>query len=336
MKKINMKFLTGNDSPEAIKQNAWSEIAVAHIGTDWKTYLPYPEKLNLIIISPTIGTCPRAVIDLARIVGWKKIFFLNSLNAKVYLGKKSAIVGSANLTGSNLNGDTLIEACVEIHDEENLHKIRQMMKDLMERAKLEYPTITKKKKQLAKLEQTLGSAIANQVAFNNKEKLDFLNFEILDKDQFYVLWYQPNKLEYSDEFKRIQNTIKDETHFHPNDKIKTDKWALLWEITSADKPHMGHGRIKWLYINDFQPDAIIDEGYEYTTCAIQKKDRPTPTEPFEITRDVEIAFKKTVIIPEIAKYFIQKGTTFDLSYSYNGFSKLIETMKDYMRSNSQD
>lgn len=172
-----------------------------------------------------------------------------------------------------------------------------------------------------------------------KELSDFLNFEISNDDQFYVLWYRLANCEYSDEYKEIQHTAKDETHFMPSDNVELNTWALLWEITNSDKPHMGLGRIKWMYINKIQENAILDAGYEYTTCAIQTKEwvpqenDPQQKEPFEITKEVENAFRKAIIDPEIAQYLIQEQEdNFDLSRSFKGLPMLIEKMKEYMRS----
>lgn len=186
------------------------------------------------------------------------------------------------------------------------------MKSLKKKAECEYPGTTHKEKELP----------------------DFLNFEISNDDQFYVLWYRLANCEYSDEYKKIQHTVKDATHFMPSDNVELNTWALLWEITNSDKPHMGSNRIRWMYINEIQENAILDAGYEYTTCAIQtKKCRPRVLEPFKITKEVENAFRKAIIDPEIAQYLIQEQEdNFDLSRSFKGLPMLIEKMKEYMRS----
>lgn len=329
---VMANILIHNEIKKAIARCEPTRIAVAFIGEDWKTFMPNHEILQSIIVSPTIGSNPEAITHLAQSIGWDKIFFLDELHAKIYIGKESAIVGSANLTNNGLDGERLIELCVEINDEENLKKINRFFDELVEKAKTRYPSVTEKKIKLNELYKIRNSAISNCIIKEKPQKKwssnSFENFEF--NDQFYVAWYQKVDLEYSNEVKNIADFIENEIHFSNKDHVEKNKWVLAWPITYKNKPHK---LIKpfWLYIHEIFENGIIDEGYDYPKLAIQRSDKKTPRPPFELTDEVVAAFRWAVQDEEVAKYLIQSDREiFDLSYSNKGIPLLIKKMKEYL------
>ena len=309
------------------------KIAVAYIGADWKTYIPNSSCLEAIIVSPTVGSNPRAIADLVKQVGWDKVFFLLELHAKTYIGKSVAIIGSANLTNNGLSGEGLVELCVEVNAEESLKKLNGVFDCLMERAKDQYPTMQSKKTRLEELEKSWGSAISGGIIRGKKSNdQSFENFELLGNSHFYIRCYQPGNFEYADDVKAIQDLMKEDAHFDRNDKVEKNKWVLLWQMTNSSKPD---GRVKprWLYIHEVFENGIIDEGYEYPKCAMQRNDMETPDPPFEITGDIISAFKKVVQEESVAKYLIpDKEVVFTLAHSQKGIPLLIRGMKKSLES----
>lgn len=326
-----MKILFDNEIQGAVARCKPSKIAVAYIGIDWMTFIPDIHFLEAVIVSPTLGSNPCAITDLVKQIGWEKVFFLNELHAKTYVGDKTAVIGSANLTKNGLSGEGLVELCVEIDTEEALTKVNKTFDDLKRRAQKQYPTIESKKMRLKELEQTLGAAIANRLIRNeNRSNRSFLDFEPLGEDHFYVLWYQPVECEYSDDVKAVQSLIVDEMHFSLNDKPEKNKWALVWRITNSSLPH-SKVKPRWLYIHEIFEDGVTKEGYEYPKCAIQRKDLEVPPPPFELTGDVAAAFKIVVQEKDVAKYLIQeRKKIFNLAYSLKGALLLINKMKEYI------
>ena len=81
-------------------------------------------------------------------------------------------------------------------------------------------------------------------------------------------------------------------------------------------------------IHEIFENGVIDEEYEYTKCAIERKIKK-PIPPFELTSDVKAAFKKAVVDKDIAKYMIQKGV-FRLETAKKGLPLLISRMKKYL------
>jgi hypothetical protein len=120
----------------------------------------------------------------------------------------------------------------------------------------------------------------------------------------------------------------DDIHFASSDKVEKNKWALVWRITDSSKPHKT-AKPHWLYIHEIFENGVIDEGYEYPKCAIQRKDLDIPTYPFEITDIVSVAFKNEIQKKDVAKYLIQHNRdVFSLGHSLKGLGLLISKMKE--------
>lgn len=334
-----MKILVEGEIEQAVVDCKPSKIAVAYIGVDWQTYIPDLGCLESIIVSPTIGSNPWAITDLVKQIGWEKVDFLDELHAKTYVGKNSAVIGSANLTRNGLGSEGLVELCVEVNGEESLKKVNKTFNALKRRAQKQYPTITSKKSRLRELEQKWGEAIANRIFRNeNNNTHSFMDFELLGEEHFYVLWYQPTDCEYSEDINAIQSLMTDELHFAANDKPEKNKWVFAWRITDASKPHKS-AKAHWMYIHEVFDDGVINEGYEYPKCAIQRNDLEVPNPPFELTDDVVECFKKVVQKEEISKFLIQDNSeVFSLETSKKGVPVLIKKMKECManKANSTD
>jgi len=115
-----------------------------------------------------------------------------------------------------------------------------------------------------------------------------------------------------------------------NDKVEKNKWELVWRITNSFTPHRTE-KPYWFYIHEVFEDGVIDEGYDYPKCAIQRKDLKVLPTPFELDDNVVADFKKTVQEDDIAKYLIQNGkNVFSLAYSQKGIPILISRMKEYL------
>lgn len=274
-----MKILVDDGIQEAIGRCKPSKIAVAYIGADWNTFIPDADCLSAIIVSPTFGSNPRAIMDVAQHIGWEKVHFLDELHAKIYIGSSSAVIGSANLTNNGLSGEGLVELCVEVGAIEMLKKLDETFETLRRRAQKQYPTAEFKRARIRELEIVWGAAIANRIIRNkNNSAPAFSDYEPLGEDHFYVLWYQPDECEYSDDVKAIKSLMVDDIHFASDDKVEKNKWALVWRITSSNTPHK-LVKPHWLYIHEVFENGVVDEGYEYPKCAIERKDLGVPPPP---------------------------------------------------------
>lgn len=329
-----MRILEDTEIQKAINNCNPSKIAVAYIGADWKDFITGADLLDAVIVSPTFGSNPWAITDLIKHIGWERTYFLDELHAKAYIGNKAAVIGSANLTRNGLSGEGLVELCVLVDEVNTIDKIHKTFADLKDLARSQYPTKKSKQLRLKELERIWGAAVAHRILQRENRNISSLSeFEPLGEDHFYVLWYQPIKCEYSDDIKAIQSLVIDEIHFASGDEVKRNKWALVWRITNSYAPHKS-ATPYWLYIHEVFENGVINEGYEYPQCAVQRRDMEVPYPPFEITPDVAAAFKKAINDKDIAEYLIQNDKDiFSLTQSFKGMPLLIERMQKYLTNN---
>ena len=112
-----MKFLTkSNEFVEELREISPEKIAVAYIGIDWKEFISV-DSLKEIIVYPTLGTNPVAIMEIVGKIGWENVHFLDNLHSKIYIGDSSMLAGSANLSRNALANTGLYEACVSTNEE---------------------------------------------------------------------------------------------------------------------------------------------------------------------------------------------------------------------------
>lgn len=322
-----MSILVGNDIAKAIEECEPEYIAVAYIGKDWRKFIKAPKKLKGMIISPTLGTNPKAVSELVSVIGWENVDFLDELHAKFFIGTESVITGSANLTSNGLSGHGLYELCTVTKDNKSLKICREYFDDLKSKAITSYPTITEKKERLNELYSLWGKAVANKMVVSESSRTKFEEFELLSNDHFYVSWYQTTDCEYSSDLEAVSDVIESDIHFLPTDDIKNNKWVLMWQKTNTDTADK---RVNptWLYIHDIFENGVKDQGYEYTSVAIERNDLEIPAKPFELTSKVVNALKLAVENEANNKFFIQSDKeVYDTNFAQQNLSGLIHDMK---------
>jgi len=320
-----MKILTTQAIATEIKRCTPQKIAVAYLGSDWRSFIASPELLEYVILSPTFGTNPNAVSDLASAIGWEKIYFLDALHAKVFLGAKRAVTGSANLTRNGLSGEALTELCVSLSSPTSLLSLGKLTEQWRKSAQKQYPTTEAKKARLLKLTDLWSKALTQSVIKSDvKNHVQFRDFKLLGNDHFYVSWYEPGDYKYSPELEKIDDLIYDFMSFAANDVAKPNRWILGWKKTKNNIPHKTESP-NWIFIHELFENGGVDEP-NYPACAIQRTDWELPPVPFELTKQVKAAFRRAIVLPELSKYFIQDDT-FTVKQSLEGLPKLLAAMR---------
>ena len=77
-------FFGSQKAHDKLHEHPPTHIAVAYVGRDWDQLIDCSQ-LKEIIVSPTLGTNPRAVDELVEKFGWEHVHFLDELHAKIYL-----------------------------------------------------------------------------------------------------------------------------------------------------------------------------------------------------------------------------------------------------------
>lgn len=341
-----MKIVWGDSLKQAIEKCKPKRVAVAYLGSDYRKFLD-PKELDEIIISPTFGTNPLAVKDIAQEMGWGKIHFLNELHAKIYIGDEYAVVGSANLTQNGLSGDNLKEVAVLVDDESQIKQLNDIFHGFRICAEDQYKSDSSKQEKILSLDVIWNKAISRGLVENISNKnyasyRKFENFYFLG-DDFYVAWYN-EKCDID-----LDRDISDSVKYHIDyeegfgdficaaEKKKGDirnligKFILLWGENSKD--------CRWIFIDEAYPDALNDEWAPYKTLLVEKsadkrkrEGGVRPDEPFEIDRSFKKAFKEVMKDVEenrnsiLYKSLVQNGD-FRLKKTFKGLPLLVEALK---------
>lgn len=278
------------------------KIAVAFLGQGYKKFVT-PKELESIIISPTEGSNPYAIQQLAKDIGWEKIFFLSKLHAKIYIGEKETLIGSANLSHNGLsdNKGSLQEACVKMPTAKD---VLSTYKRLLSKATKEFKNESAKKKALAKLFKVWGKRIDAGLERTKKIITNFKDFKPLANNQFYMGWYEgnENKPNLKNDNSLQSDSLSDWMYLASNESIEEGDWLLCYEVK---KNHGSYkykgGDIYWQYVHHIVKDVTLQAGYPDLAIELKKI---LPPEPFKISKSFKKAFA-TIINREEYKAFRQ-------------------------------
>lgn len=270
--------------------------------------------------------------DLESVIGWDKIFFLDNLHAKVFLGERQAVTGSANLTRNGLSGKVLTELCVSLGSLKSLLRLEKLLERWRKNAQRQYPTSKAKEERLLKLSALWSEAIVHRVIkIPAKSEVEFLEFKLLGNDHFYVSWYQScDYYKYSPEIELIDHLIADDMNFAAGDIVQKNRWILAWRMTNKLAPHKRVAPY-WIFIHEIFENGTVGET-DYPTCTIQRTDWDLPPAPFELTKEVIGAFQRAIVLPELSKYFIQNEDVFTVQRSLKGLPLLLDAMRKELSS----
>lgn len=272
-----MKFVHGSDIQRGLREISPSQIAVAYVGIDWKTYI-VPEKLQDIVLSPSVGTNPAAIVEIAEAIGWEHVHFLDNLHAKIYLGERSAAVGSFNLTANGLSAEGLQEAGFLVEDARVLVELRARLDDYRRQAVIAYPTTSAKLARLAELRSLWDRAIKQGVIRNDARATALDTYQPVSADEIYVCWALGD-ITYTDQIVS-PGTVNNSLSFLESDMVRPDRWILCWKPRGDGHPDERY-RPYWLHI-----DEVVEGGAQetpYTKVAVERTGRVELPPPFEIT-----------------------------------------------------
>ena len=326
--------LINNESIErVIKEISPTHIAVAYIGLDWHTFID-PGTLKNIILSPTLGSNPWAIQALREKIGWKKIFFLDDLHAKIYIGQSSAAVGSFNLSRNGFSVNGLREYGVRIETPDQVKQLREHFQDLLGVAKDLYPSAKSKKLRLSRLIELSNLAAASGVVEYPRYKIDFRSFEPCIDNDFYVVWYRGPQVKLDPTKAReklpelpgldLSYIAVDWLSALDDDPIEENKWILTWCADETGYPT--RKKLAWLYVHQVVRDILDDEIYQ--TLILQLKSKKLPPEPFSLDSKItQSAIKKCLALPEFKAFRANGEATWAIKPTFSKFKRFIEAAK---------
>ncbi|KGM55007.1 hypothetical protein N800_01635 [Lysobacter daejeonensis GH1-9] len=283
-----VRLLTQRDEVgRAVKKLVPTHIAVAYVGIDWADLI-VGDKLKEIVLSPTVGSNPKAIEALGKRLGWGNVHFLDQLHAKIYVGRSGVIVGSANLSTNALSmgGADLFEA-VMLSDQAG-HRVDAMaaFSELRETAIKAYPTAKSKKDRLARLVIETRKARAAGLFKQAGKGATFDRYRIGDH-RIFVEWWTAggesgNEVEGDRDYMNLRLG---------RERAGVGDWVLSWRCNDDGYPTK-NGAVKWIWINTVRRGR---SGLEDYADQVAETTRPAPAAlPFEIDGSFEAAFRQAI------------------------------------------
>jgi hypothetical protein len=290
-----MKILTtAKEIRKALKKVLPRKIAVAYIGVGWNKFVS-SNTLEEIIISPTLGSNPKAIEEIIQILGHENVHFLDRLHAKIYLGLESALIGSCNLSKNGMEDNHLYESSVLVSGLKSLEKLGKAFERFKKEAIKLYPNPETKIEKLKKLKIQWDTAIWSGIKEDDSREPLLMNYTS-NLDNIHIVWYQPCDLEYDENSVNaevpdskgisIDDFFYDTFNFHEDDQIKPGNWLLCWLCNDNGLPRK-NGRISWMQVHYVVSNGVVDK--KYTKLAGQANNLNMGTPPFkldQLTKDL--------------------------------------------------
>lgn len=272
-----MQLVHGSEIQRALREVLPTRIAVAYVGIDWATYIE-AKLLKEIVLSPTLGTNPSAIMEIADQLGWENVHFLDNLHAKIYLGESKAAVGSFNLTANGLSAEGLEEAGFVVQDSRALAGLDALLESYKSQAVAMYPTTKEKLERVAALRAQWDRAVKTGAIRNDAKPKELQEYQSVAPDEFYVCWVA-GEVQYNEDVVPM-GMVNDAVSFLEDDKVQPDRWILCWCARNDGFPDERR-KPYWLHVDEVLPNGALDE--QYTKLAIERNDRCQLPPPFELT-----------------------------------------------------
>jgi hypothetical protein len=270
-----------------------SKVAVAFVGNGWKKYID-SEQLEEIILSPTLGSNPKAIEEIMNTIGADNVYFLDNLHAKIYLGTESALLGSCNLSDNGFSDNGNFEAGIVFSAPNNFKKLESIFENYKAEAKHKYPTAKSKKSQLKNLYKQWQNSISQKTIPLTLNDNPLIGDYASKLDRIHITWWD-RSLEKEDFNIDAISTVVPEARnlsyfldfntFCEEDLVQKGDWVLQWHCKREGdgvQIHSNRCSITWLYIHHVIPHGVKDDGDHYTKIAGQAENLSCPPPPFEL------------------------------------------------------
>jgi len=280
-----MKLIHGISIKNALRELCPSSIAVAYVGADWATYVDATQ-LKDIVLSPTIGSNPFAIMKIVEHLQWDNVYFLDHLHAKIYLGSAKAAVGSFNLTHNGLSAEALDEAGFIVDDRKTIDELKILVETYKVQARLAYPNTQAKLARVGELRAAWDRGVKNGTIRNDSAPQELSTYRPITGREFYVccVW---GEAELSEDVVRT-GAVKDFVSFLESDNVQPDRWILCWYARADGTPDLRYSPY-WLHVDEVRSNGAINS--QYTRIAIERNDRRQLAAPFELTAEAGQALR---------------------------------------------
>lgn len=330
-----MKILTNAKSiRQALRNLKPSRIAVAYVGGGWRDFVS-TRHLREIVVSPTVGTNPKAVEELMQELGHENVHLLDELHSKFYIGANAALVGSCNLSDNGISDGRNLETAVVSGREAFMRALEAQFKRYRGDAQRRYPTLRAKMGRLARL-QKLTNLVHSGGPFGRPTAIPAITDYRSNLDRIHVIWYQ----DYGDEVderqvRRIipkaaevgsQRYFADWIQFREADKICPGDWLLCWNCNDDGRPRRG-GRVAWMFVHDVVSRGLKSKDYPKLAGEAARKFAKCPPVPFKLDSNAKDAIRKVLDSGEFEPLISRDERPWALKPADNVTAKFLSAVK---------
>lgn len=293
-----MKLLkSGEDIRGALKVIKPSRVAVAYVGAGWKRYVD-KGALKEVVLSPTLGSNPSAILELMEDMTPEKVHFLDHLHSKFYVGEQEVLVGSCNLSDNAMGDGGKHEVAIYSQDRGWIEELNDLFDSYVEQAQRLYPSLEAKLARIDKLKLEHGRAQRLGVLTEPRG----ISVPTLDKFQWFsgrrihIAWWSHHG---DESFDRpaidaahpaaagldLEDYFSDWMHFHANDDVREGDWVITWRCVESGRPSKRKGSIAWMRVDKVFSDGSGDD--DYKKLATQIGPESSSDVPFQLDARAE-------------------------------------------------
>lgn len=285
-----MKILTkAKNIRDALHALQPSKIAVAFVGTGWKKFIS-SERLDEIVLSPTLGSNPKAIEEIMEEIGAENVHFLDQLHSKIYLGDEAALLGSCNLSDNGLADVGLIEVAVLLDEPNALQQIEFAFEKYKEQAKQLYPSVEAKKERLRVLMKQWNIALWHGLTKPEDRGPEVAHYKS-GLDRIHITGYVSGDYEFDSEAVTaaipeskgisVDEFFCDAIQFLEEDSVEPGDWILRWHCRNDGHPRKG-GDVSWMHVHYVVSHGFVDDTYTKLVGQAEHLKRGAP--PFQLDK----------------------------------------------------
>ncbi|SDO28343.1 PLD-like domain-containing protein [Vreelandella arcis] len=273
-----------------------THVAVAYLGSGWQEYLTNLDALEAIVVSPTIGSYPGALTELLDEANQHdfRVYFRNTLHAKLFVGDDACLIGSANLSQNGFDGG-LNEAAVYLTDSKSVDQAHDVFETLKQGA---VHDTDKQRSMIRELWPKWNLARRNNVLPNEggerpqgtildwKPGYECVWLAWVDKDEKPIL-NESNVREAVPEIgvHQPEQYFDGYTNLVEGDDVRVGDWLIIWVAKGDSTPNLGMSPY-WMRVDQLISGGVVEDGEEdYTLLAVMLPSHSDVTPPFDIDGD---------------------------------------------------
>jgi hypothetical protein len=326
-------ILSSKKIRENIERVQPSKIAVAYVGIGWDRYISITA-IREIVVSPTLGTNPKAIEAIVDLLGFDKVHFLDKMHAKIYIGANSAVLGSCNLSDNGFSDAGLIEAAVFLSAMDSVKKLELQFDQYRSLAIQQYPTKIDKIKRLKWLLEQQNKAVFRGDFIESPEAAPLSEYSS-KLDRIHVVWYSGGDYKYNEaacvahnpelfvDNASIHDYFGAELQFLESDDIRVGDWLLTWRANDCGSPRK-NGDISWMRVHCVVPSGVDDPHSSYSKLVGEAKKLETGRPPFLLDERTKNLIRKALMADEFA---VLRSNSDDWKTSLKHSAALIESIK---------